>query len=53
MTGCRDRAVETAPASVRLDSAALRASPGFTTAGAVSTNSGCMRQTITIQVGQL
>ena len=53
MTGCRDRAVETAPASVRLKGAALRASPGFTTAEAVSTNSGCMRQTIAIQVGQL
>ena len=53
MTGGRDRDVETAPASVRLNGAALRASPGFTPAGAVSTNSGWMRQTIAIQVGQL
>jgi hypothetical protein len=53
MTGRRSRAVETAPASVHLDGAALRASPGFTPAGAVSTISGSMRQTITIQVGQL
>ena len=53
MIGCRDRAVETAPASVRLNGAALRASPSFTPAGAVSTNSGWMRQTIAIQVGKL
>ena len=37
MSDCRDRAVETAPASVRLNRAALRASLGFTPAGAVST----------------
>lgn len=42
MTGGRDRDVETARASVRLNGA-----------GAVSTNSGWMRQTIAIQVGQL
>jgi hypothetical protein len=53
MSGRRDRPVETAPASVRLNGAALLASPGFTPAGAVSTFSGSMRQTITIQVGQL
>jgi hypothetical protein len=40
MSGCQDRAVEAAPASVRLNSAAFQASPGFTPAGAVSTISG-------------
>jgi hypothetical protein len=53
MNACRDRAVETAPAPVRLNSAALLASPGLTPAGAVSTISSSMRQTITIQVGHL
>ena len=53
MNGFRVRAVEATPASVRLNSATLRASPGFTPAGAASTISSSMRQTITIQVGQL